>query len=685
MGGKKSREVETPEDRIRRLREEIRRHDYLYYVLDRPEVPDAEYDRLFRELQALEAEHPELLTPDSPTQRVSGFPLESFPRITHAPPMLSLGNAFSAEDLADFLTRLQRWVPRPREFACEPKFDGVAVSLHYEDGRFRRGGTRGDGVVGEDITENLKTIRSIPLRLRGADVPTALQVRGEVVILRHDFAELNERRRKLGEQPFANPRNAAAGSLRQLDPRVTAGRPLRFFAYAGLWDGEPRLERQSDVLDMLADWGLPVSSFRDRLPESGLQDYYDRLLAERERAPFEMDGAVFKLNLLRQQDQAGAVARSPRWAVAYKFPPVEETSTVEDIAVQVGRTGVLTPVARLRPVTVGGVTVSHATLHNEDEVLRKDVRIGDTVVVRRAGDVIPEVVSVVLSRRPPDTSPFSMPAQCPVCGAEAVRTEGGSATVCTGGITCPAQLKGRLAHFASRGALDIDGLGVKLIDQLVAKGLVRSVVDLYRLDLATLAGLERMGEKSARNLLDALERSKRTTLPRFLYGLGIPLVGEVTATALAEAFGDLEPLCEAGEERLREIPDVGPEVASSIRGFMADQRHRRLIEELISLGFSWPKTERRTVSTALTGKSFVLTGTLSAMGRDDAAARIRDLGGKVMASVSKKTDYVVAGENPGSKLEKARQLGVNILTETAFLRLLEDPDGNGETGQGSLF
>jgi DNA ligase (NAD+) len=662
-------------ERARRLRVRLEDANYRYYVLDAPTISDAEYDRLFRELQDLEARHPDLATPDSPTQRVGAAPAQAFGAVRHRVPMLSVNNAFTAEEVQAFDRRVREALDAETvEYCCEPKFDGLAVSLAYERGAFAQGATRGDGYSGEDVTANLRTIRAVPLRLRAAQPPRLLEVRGEVLIYRRDFEQLNARQREKGEKEFANPRNAAAGSLRQLDPRVTASRPLRFFAYGvGEVEGFRTPATQAGLLDELAELGLPVCEERDvATGADGLLGFYRRLGEKRERLPYDIDGVVYKVNRLDLQRELGFVARAPRFAVAHKFPAEEATTEVTAIEVQVGRTGAVTPVARLKPVFVAGATVTNATLHNEDEVRRKDVWRGDTVVVRRAGDVIPEVVRVVKPgpRRAGDA--FRMPKHCPECGSQVVRLPDEAIARCTGGLFCPAQRKQALLHFASRRAMDIEGLGEKLVDQLVDGKLVRTPADLYALGLEDLASLERMGEKSAQNLLEQLEKSKRTTLARFIYALGIRNVGEATARDLASHFGALEPLLDADEERLQEVPDVGPVVAMSIRRFFAERHNREVVHALRRAGVRWEEGRRKVATGGrAAGKSFVLTGTLPNMTRDEATELIQARGGRVTGSVSKKTDYVVAGVEAGSKLARAEALGVPVLDEAGLLRLLK--------------
>ncbi len=671
--------MSVPKEAARRaaeLRREIEYHNYRYYVLDAPVISDAEYDALMRELQALERRYPELVTPDSPTQRVGAPPRPDMGEVRHRVPMLSLDNAFSEEEVRDFDRRVRERLGVGRvRYSCEPKFDGASVSLRYEEGVLVEAGTRGDGYRGEDVTPNVRTIRTVPLRLQGEGWPRVLEVRGEVVIPKDDFRRLNEERLARGEPPFANPRNAAAGSLRQLDPKVTAARPLAFFPWGFGELSEPIAERHARALERLRGWGFRVTEHLE--VADGIErclEYYRRILALRDELPFEMDGVVYKVDDLAACERLGYTARAPRWAVAHKFPAEEATTVVEDIVASVGRTGIITPVAVLRPVRVSGVTVTRASLHNQDEVDRKDVRIGDTVIVRRAGEVIPEIVAVVKEKRPRGARRWRMPERCPVCGSQVVRLPGEAAHRCMGGLYCPAQRKGAILHFASRRAMDIDGLGEKLVDQLVEKGLVEDPADLYRLRKEDLVALERMGEKSAANLLAAIERSKSTTLARFLYALGIPQVGEATAQALAEHFGDLEAIMEATPERLEEVPDVGPVVARAIRSFFRERHNRDVIRRLLEAGVRWPRPRRRAAGAPLAGMTFVLTGALESMTREEAKAKLEALGARVAGSVSRRTSYVIVGEDPGSKLERARALGVPTLDERAFLELLERPE-----------
>lgn len=659
--------------RAESLRQALHYHNYRYYVLDDPEIPDAEYDRLMRELQALEAEYPELITPDSPTQRVGGQPLEGFAEVEHRLPMLSLENALDEAELRAFDRRVRERLGRELvAYLAEPKFDGLAINLTYEQGRLVQAATRGDGRRGEDVTAQVRTIRSVPLRLQGEGWPELIEVRGEVVLPRAGFEALNARARAEGGKTFANPRNAAAGSLRQLDPRVTATRPLEMLCYGfGLIEGGRLADTQSGSLGLLRAWGLRTSAHL-RLVQGaeGAIAYHREIGALRDRLDYDIDGVVLKVDSLADQERLGFVSRAPRWAVAYKFPPQEEITRVLDIQVQVGRTGVLTPVARLEPVQVAGVTVTNATLHNEDEVRRKDVHVGDSVIVRRAGDVIPQIMGVIAERRPPDARPFVMPRHCPVCGSEVIRVEGEVASRCSGGLYCPAQRKETLRHFASRRAMDIEGLGEKLVDQLVERGLVRTPADLYALDEDTLAGLDRMGGKSAANLVEALARSRATTLPRFLYALGIPQVGEATAQSLAQHFGTLEAIMAAAPEALTEVPDVGPVVAAEVHAFFRQPHNREVIDGLRAAGVAWPEVVRPPAERQpLAGKTFVITGTLSRP-RDAIKDELLALGAKVAGSVSKKTDYLIAGADSGSKLEKAQALGVPVLDEDALAKLI---------------
>lgn len=664
----------NPESRILELRRLIERYDYEYYVLDAPTVPDSEYDKLYRELQVLEQLHPALITADSPTQRVSGTAANAFNSITHRQAMLSLNNAFEDSELVAFDKRVSETLGVSEvEYAVEPKFDGLAITLTYENGIFTQGATRGDGYTGEDVTHNLRTLRAIPMRLNSKQPPALLEVRGEVLMLKRDFEKLNKSQLAKGEKLFANPRNAAAGSLRQLDSRITAKRPLTFFAYGlGVADGIPVLTNHGMAMDYLASLHFPVSHERGVVQgAAGLRAYYQKIGQLRDQLPFDIDGVVYKVNQFSQQNELGFVSRAPRWAIAHKFPAQEALTIVEDITVQVGRTGAITPVARLKPVSVGGVTVTNATLHNEDEVRRKDIHIGDTVSVRRAGDVIPEVVFAVTEKRPADARRFEMPAVCPECGSHILKQEDEAVARCTGGLFCPAQRKQAITHYASRRAMDIEGLGEKLVDQLVEANLVHTLADIYKLDLTTLSNLERMANKSAQNILNALETSKNTTLARFIYALGMRNVGEATAKDLAKHFGKLPALMQASTEELLTVNDVGPVVAESITNFFSEAHNQSVIAELLAAGITWPETEgKQAASGHLLGKTFVLTGTLPSLSRDEAKELIEAAGGKVSGSVSKKTDYVVAGAEAGSKLDKAQELGVSILDEAGLLALL---------------
>ena len=659
--------------RVAHLRAEIERHNYQYHVLDDPLVSDAEYDAMFRELQTLEARHPSLVTPSSPTQRVGASPLLSFDQVVHHTPMLSLNNAFNEDEVRAFDNRIRETLGVAEvEYSVEPKFDGLAVSLTYRDGVFVQGATRGDGAVGEDVTQNLRTVRNIPLRL--AKPITFIEIRGEVLMFKADFAALNLQQQDMGAKPFANPRNAAAGSLRQLNPQAVSGRHLSFLAYgAGAIDGSTLPDTHSGQLEYLQKLFVPVPQGR-RVVQGldGLIAYYREIGEARNGLPYEIDGVVYKVNNMSQQARLGYVSRAPRFALAHKFPAEEALTTILDIEVQVGRTGALTPVARLAPVFVGGVMVTNATLHNEEELHRKDVHIGDVVSVRRAGDVIPEVVRVLLERRPADARKFSMPKTCPACGAQVTKQLDESTWRCSGGIFCPAQRKQALLHFASRRALDIDGLGEKLIDQLVDQGLVSTPADLYGLSLGELAQLERMGEKSAQNFLDGIERSKRTTLARFIYALGIRNVGEVTAKALARHLLTLDNLIKIDEARLQLVPDIGPIVAQSITTFFTEPHHLELVAQLRAAGVWWPESDEVVARpTPLGGKTFVLTGTLSSMSREEAKSRLEAQGAQVTGSVSQKTDYLVAGEEAGTKLDKALKLNLAVLDEQQFLALLD--------------
>lgn len=665
----------TVQAQIRHLREKLNLYNYQYYVLDSPQVPDAEYDRCMQELLALEKTYPEYRTMDSPTQRVGGQPLPSFSQVRHEVPMLSLDNVFDEQQLRDFDRRIHERLNHAGdiEYACEPKLDGIAVSLLYRDGVLVRGATRGDGTMGEDITQNVRTIPSIPLHLLGEGWPSVLEVRGEIYMPRSGFEALNKASFARGEKGFMNPRNAAAGSLRQLDPSVTASRPLEMCCYnVGLVEGGVLPSCHMPVLQQLNSWGLRINP--EMRVAKNLQeciDYYHYLAARRDQLPYDIDGIVFKVNDFALQQRLGFVAKAPRWAVAHKFPAQEEMTELLGVDFQVGRTGAITPVARLKPVFVGGVTVSNATLHNADEIDRLSLKIGDTVVVRRAGDVIPQVVSVVHERRPADAVSIVFPIVCPVCGSAIEKEESEAVARCSGGMFCPAQNKQAIKHFASRKAMDIEGLGDKLVDQLVDAGLLATVADIYSLQVESLAGLDRMGEKSARKLLMAIDKSRSTTLPRFLFALGIREVGEATALALAKAFGDIQTLMVADESALLCVEDIGPVVARHILHFFANERNRAVIERLLAAGVHWPAVE--VISAAelpLQGLTIVLTGNLESMGRIEAKERLLALGARVAGSVSARTDLVIAGADAGSKLAKAESLGIRILDERGFLDLL---------------
>lgn len=665
------------------LADQVTEHNYRYHVLDSPLVSDAEYDRLMRELRALEEAHPGLMTPDSPTQRVSGVPSTAFGQVVHQVPMLSLDNAFTDEEVAAFDRRIHERlkVEGELDYVAEPKLDGLAVTVIYRDGKFTRAATRGDGVTGEDVTANVRTIRAVPQRLR-ARAPSLIEVRGEIYMPLKGFERMNAQARERGEKVFVNPRNAAAGSLRQLDPNITRARPLAAFFYGlGALEGEDLPPRQSRLLERLRELGLPVAPEAQAVRGvAGCLAYYRDLGARRAALPYQIDGVVYKLDSRADQERLGFVSRAPRWAIAHKFPAEEAQTLVRGIEFNVGRTGALTPIARLEPVFVGGVTLSNVTLHNIGEVHRKDVRVGDTVVVRRAGDVIPELVSVVLEKRPmdperpgePRSPQVQLPALCPVCGSKVVRVEGEAVARCTGAFTCRAQRQEALRHFASRRALDIEGLGDKLVEHLVEREMVRSPADLYALSLEQLAGLERMGEKSAANLVAAIEKSKDTTLPRLLYGLGIPDVGEATALQLARHFGSLEALMKAGDAQIQQVQDVGPVVAAEVAAFFSSGDHVRVIKELRERGVEWPDMPCALGPGALAGRTFVLTGTLSGMTREEAQQALVARGAKVSGSVSKKTSYVVAGADAGSKLAKAHELGVQVLDEGQLRELLAE-------------
>ncbi|HHG3265538.1 TPA: NAD-dependent DNA ligase LigA [Vibrio parahaemolyticus] len=667
---------ESVHQRLEELKESLHYHAVRYYVEDNPEIPDAEYDRLMRELLEIEAQHPDLVTVDSPSQRVGGKPLSEFSQVTHEVPMLSLDNAFDDSELDSFHKRAQDRIGGEsiKQYCCEPKLDGLAVSLLYENGVLVQAATRGDGTTGENITENVRTINAIPLKLRGDDWPARLEVRGEVFMPKAGFEKLNELARQKGEKVFVNPRNAAAGSLRQLDSRITASRPLSFYAYSvGVVQGADLAASHYERFLQIKSWGLPMCPETKRVDSlADVKTYYQDILQRRDALPYEIDGVVIKIDDIAVQERLGFVARAPRWAIAYKFPAQEEITTLNEVEFQVGRTGAITPVAKLEPVFVGGVTVSNATLHNADEIERLQVKIGDQVVIRRAGDVIPQVVSVIKERRPETARDIIFPTQCPVCGSHVERIEGEAVTRCTGGLVCQAQRKQALKHFVSRKALDVDGLGDKVIEQLVDREMVETPADLFKLSAGVLTVLERMGPKSAQNIVNALEKSKLTTLPRFLYSLGIREVGEATAANLAQHFKSLEAIQAATEEQLIAVQDIGVVVAKHITTFFEEEQNQAVVQDLLVQGIHWPEVSAPEQGAALPleGKTVVLTGTLSQLGRTEAKEALQSLGAKVTGSVSKKTDILFAGENAGSKLTKAQELGIEIKTEQDLLELI---------------
>ena len=665
---------ENIKDKIQELIEKISTFDYQYYVLDNPSISDFEYDKIFRSLVDLENENPELIRPDSPSQRVGGKALDAFESVIHRQAMLSLNNAFDEDELIAFDKRIKDDIGIDEvEYAVEPKFDGLAITLTYENGIFVQGATRGDGYTGENVTHNLKTIRSIPTKLNYIHPPKLLEVRGEVLMLKKDFELLNQKQESLGEKQFANPRNAAAGSLRQLDPRITATRPLTFFSYGlGVCEPNLNLKTHTQTIQLLKQFNLPISDLSTSVKGvKGLQSFYDKVSKLRDALAYDIDGVVYKVNSFNYQNELGFVSRAPRWAIAHKFPAEEALTEILDINVQVGRTGAITPVARLKPVFVGGVTVTNATLHNEDEMTRKDVHIGDIVSVRRAGDVIPEIVRVLINKRPKTIKKFRMPIKCPECGSALVRIDDEAIIRCSGGLICPAQQKQSIIHFASRKAMDIEGLGDKSVEQLVTVGLIHELPDIFKLKLEQLINLDRMAEKSSRNLLDAIEKSKSTSLPRFIYALGIRNVGESTAKDLAGFYGDLDEIMKQTEESLQIVPDIGPTVAKSISDFFRQTKSREVINSLIGLGVHWPKYDiKKSSSGIFATKTFVLTGTLPSMSREEAKSIIEMNGGKVVGSVSKKTDYVVAGSDAGSKLTTAQELGLKIISQQELLKLI---------------
>ncbi|EGQ8144731.1 NAD-dependent DNA ligase LigA [Vibrio parahaemolyticus] len=667
---------ESVHQRLEELKESLHYHAVRYYVEDNPEIPDAEYDRLMRELLEIEAQHPDLVTVDSPSQRVGGKPLSEFSQVTHEVPMLSLDNAFDDSELDSFHKRAQDRIGGEsiKQYCCEPKLDGLAVSLLYENGILVQAATRGDGTTGENITENVRTINAIPLKLRGDDWPARLEVRGEVFMPKAGFEKLNELARQKGEKVFVNPRNAAAGSLRQLDSRITASRPLSFYAYSvGVVQGADLAASHYKRFLQIKSWGLPMCPETKRVDSlADVKTYYQDILQRRDALPYEIDGVVIKIDDIAVQERLGFVARAPRWAIAYKFPAQEEITTLNEVEFQVGRTGAITPVAKLEPVFVGGVTVSNATLHNADEIERLQVKIGDQVVIRRAGDVIPQVVSVIKERRPETARDIIFPTQCPVCDSHVERIEGEAVTRCTGGLVCQAQRKQALKHFVSRKALDVDGLGDKVIEQLVDREMVETPADLFKLSAGVLTVLERMGPKSAQNIVNALEKSKLTTLPRFLYSLGIREVGEATAANLAQHFKSLEAIQAATEEQLIAVQDIGVVVAKHITTFFEEEKNQAVVQDLLVQGIHWPEVSapEQGAELPLEGKTVVLTGTLSQLGRTEAKEALQSLGAKVTGSVSKKTDILFAGENAGSKLAKAQELGIEIKTEQDLLELI---------------
>jgi len=663
-------------DRLKNLKKIIQEHDHAYYLLDDPLISDHEYDSLFQELKKIESENPHLITPDSPTQRVGGRPLDEFKQITHKKPMLSLGNAFGNDELNAFYKRVTETLDiTDIEFSAELKFDGLAISLFYEEGVLKYAATRGDGLVGEDVTHNIKTMKVIPLRLRSDNPPKILELRGEVLMNKEDFLELNEQQKKQDLKVFANPRNAAAGSLRQLDPAVTAKRKLQFFAYGlGEVDTSVHFDYHSQMIDFIESLGVPVSKYSEIVQNNiEMEAYFQKILGQRNALPFDIDGIVFKVNSIKSQNNLGFVSKAPRWAIAYKFPAEEAETIVNDITVQVGRTGAITPVARLKPVFVSGVTVTNATLHNEDEMNRKDIRIGDSVMVRRAGDVVPEVVRVILEKRPNHAIKFTMPKQCPICGSDIERIDGEAAQRCTGQYKCNAQIKQGISHFISRKAMNIDGLGEKIVDQLFEQGMLKNIADIYKLDFAVIENMDRFGKKSVENLKESIEISKKTTLGKFIFALGIRNVGEATSKELAAHFRSLDNLFNATVEDYLMVNDIGPVVAESLVKYFHNANNQQIINSIIASGISWPTLkEINAINSKLNNQTFVVTGTLNSYSRDEIKDLIEANGGKVSGSVSKKTSYVIVGDNPGSKADKANELGVPIITEINLMEMLND-------------
>ena len=663
-------------DRLKNLKKTIQEHDHAYYLLDDPIISDHEYDSLFQELKKIESENPHLITPDSPTQRVGGRPLDEFKQITHKKPMLSLGNAFGNDELNAFYKRVTETLDiTDIEFSAELKFDGLAISLFYEEGVLKYAATRGDGLVGEDVTHNIKTMKVIPLRLRSDNPPKILELRGEVLMNKEDFLELNEQQKKQDLKVFANPRNAAAGSLRQLDPAVTAKRKLQFFAYGlGEVDTSVHFDYHSQMIDFIESLGVPVSKYSEIVQNNiEMEAYFQKILGQRNALPFDIDGIVFKVNSIKSQNNLGFVSKAPRWAIAYKFPAEEAETIVNDITVQVGRTGAITPVARLKPVFVSGVTVTNATLHNEDEMNRKDIRIGDSVMVRRAGDVVPEVVRVILEKRPNHAIKFTMPKQCPICGSDIERIDGEAAQRCTGQYKCNAQIKQGISHFISRKAMNIDGLGEKIVDQLFEQGMLKNIADIYKLDFAVIENMDRFGKKSVENLKESIEISKKTTFGKFIYALGIRNVGEATSKELAAHFRSLDNLFNATVEDYLMVNDIGPVVAESLVKYFHNANNKQIINSIIASGISWPTLkEINAINSKLNNQTFVVTGTLNSFSRDEIKDLIEANGGKVSGSVSKKTSYVIVGDNPGSKADKASELGVPIITEINLMEMLND-------------